>query len=47
MERTIRILLDGQLIEKFDCDFDDDLSETEIIESVCSYVFENIDIEVI
>ncbi len=47
MEHTIRILLEGEPIEEFDFDFDDDISEDDIYQSVCEYVFGNIEIEVI
>lgn len=47
MERTIRILLEDEVIEEFDFDFDDDMSEDRIYESVAEYLFGNIGIEVI
>ena len=47
MEHTIRILLEDDIIEEFDFDFDDDLDEDAIYQSVCEYVFGNIQIEVI
>lgn len=47
MERTIKILLEDEVIEEFDFDFDDDESEDSIYESVAEYVFGNIGIEVV
>ena len=47
MERTIRILLEDDVVYEFDFDFDEDLPEDVIYESVCEYVFGNIQIEVI
>ena len=47
MIKQIRILLEDDLIEEFDFDFDDDMSEDDIYQSVCEYIFGNIEIEVI
>ena len=47
MERTIKILLEDDVIEEFDFDFDDDMNEDAIYQLVCEYVFGNIQIEVI
>ena len=47
MIKQIRILLEDDTIDEFDFDFDDDMSEDDIYQSVCEYVFSNIGIEVI
>lgn len=46
MEKIIQVCLDGDLIE-FDCEFDDDMNEDEVIQSAVEYVMNNIEIYVV
>lgn len=46
MERIVRIILEGDVIEEFNFDFGD-MSEPEIDQMVIEYVFNNLEVEVI
>lgn len=48
MEKTrhIKIWLDGDVIDQFDFDFDEKMSNEDVEEVVCQYVFDNLEVEV-
>lgn len=44
--RHIRIILDGDIIDSFDFDFDEEMSSEDIKEVIYQYVYDNLEVEV-
>lgn len=48
MEKTrfIKIWLDGDVVDQFDFDFDEEMSNEDVKEVIYQYVYDNLEVEV-
>lgn len=44
--RHIKIWIDGDVVDQFDFDFDEKMSNEDVEEVICQYVYDNLEVEV-